>query len=707
METINWKVDGMSCSNCALTIGKYLENAGLKNVKVSLVGGEVSFEKNEAISSQIIQKGIEGLGYSVVNESTAVSKSSRRKLNKYLRYLLLCLPFTVLLILHMFLSGPLMGLLMNPWLQLLLCLPVYVLGMKVFGRSALQSIRNGLPNMNVLIAIGATAAFGYSLAGTILHLGEDYLFYETSAAIVTLIFLGNYLEDISIQSTQTALNRLAKSQKVMAQMIGFDEDHHEIIMKVENAQLRSGDLVLINTGDQVPSDCKILWGEANVNESIITGESVPLFKQAKDNLIGGSVLVSGTVKAQVTAAPKDSVLSGIINLVKRAQGEKPPVQQLADRISAAFVPIVLVIAALTFVINDLVLHNITVSLMRSVAVLVIACPCAMGLATPAAIAVGLGRAARNGVLFRHARSLELFKNIRQVVFDKTGTLTTGEFDIVDWKLLTDQITAEDFKQIVFSIEKYSNHPVAKCIVREWKGKNPLHFLKVDELKGQGMKATLSVGTDFLLGSRELVGAPDTEPLHNVYVSRNNILLGWIDVRDQLRPEAASVVQYLRGKGIRTILLSGDREEVCRSVGSSLGMDEFISGQSPEQKLDKIASLNAQTPTAMVGDGINDAPALAKASIGISMSDASHIAMQTADVVLVNNGLKNLPTALGLGRHTYITIKQNLFWAFFYNIVAIPFAALGYLTPAMGALIMACSDVVLVANSVRLFLKKVD
>ncbi len=286
--------------------------------------------------------------------------------------------------------------LMDPWVQLTLCLPVYLTGMSFFGRSAIYSIRNGLPNMNVLIAIGATAAFLYSLAGTIFGLGSAYQFYETAALIITLVFFGYYLEDVSVRTTQRALNGLARSQKVMANMIAFDDNHQELIFPMENTELKSGDLILIRSGEQVPADCRILWGQADVNEAIITGESMPLSRQAKDTLIGGSLMVSGTVKAQVTAAAKDSVLSNIIDLVKRAQGEKPPVQQLADRISTVFVPIVLGLAVICLLTNFICLHAFTPALIRSIAVLVIACPCAMGLATPAAIAVGLGRAARMG-----------------------------------------------------------------------------------------------------------------------------------------------------------------------------------------------------------------------------------------------------------------------------------------------------------------------
>ena len=395
MEKVIWKVDGMTCSNCALTISKYLQKEGQEHVKVNPISGEVVFETSDEKSKHKLQKGIEGLGYSVKADASSTVQTRKKIFKNHKQRFLFCLVFTLPLMLHMFENWIHIHWLMNPWVQLALCLPVYIVGMDFFGRSALKSLRNGMPNMNVLIAIGATSAFVYSLTGTLLNLGEEYLFYETAAAIITLVFLGNYLEDASIRSTQRALNSLAKSQRVMANMIAFDENHQELIFPVENSHLKHGDLILIKSGEQVPADCKILWGNANVNEAIITGESLPLEKKAKDQLIGGSLLIDGTVKAQVTAEAKDSVLSNIINLVKQAQGEKPPVQQMADKISAIFVPVVLGIAAITFIVNYIILQEFTASLMRSIAVLVIACPCAMGLATPAAIAVGLGRAAKN------------------------------------------------------------------------------------------------------------------------------------------------------------------------------------------------------------------------------------------------------------------------------------------------------------------------
>ena len=704
METVNWKVDGMDCSNCVLTIRQFLEKKGMQDVKVNLAGGDVSFTINGNNKKDDILKGIEGLGYAVDSGDAQLNTPKKKFLKNHKERFLFCIIFTLPLLMHMFDRWIHIHWLMNPWIQLALATPVYIVGMDFFGRSAIKSLRNGIPNMNVLIAIGATAAYVYSLAGALLGLGEGYLFFETAASVITLVFLGNWMEDASIQSTQKALNKLATSQKVMANMIAYDDQHQEHVFPVENTTLRVGDILLIKNGEQVPADCKILWGDATVNESIITGESLPIAKNAKDHLIGGSLLVDGTVKAYVTSEAKNSVLSNIIDLVKRAQSEKPPMQQLADKISAIFVPVVLGIAAVTLIANWIILQDFTASLMRSIAVLVIACPCAMGLATPAAIAVGLGRAARNGVLFRNAKSLESFRNISQVVFDKTGTLTTGDFNIAAFE--KNNISEDEFKQFVYSLEKYSNHPIAQCIAREWKQSQVIRWTKIEEEKGLGMKGTTKEGDTWQAGSYKIAQAYTTDASHNVYIIKNNELIGWIDVKDEVRGEAMTVVQYLRHKNIRTILLSGDRYDKCRQLADFLGIDEVIAEQTPQEKLEVVENLTLKGPTAMVGDGINDAPALAKATVGISLSAASQIAMQTADVVLMSNGIRHLPLSLGLGRHTYMTIRQNLFWAFAYNIVAIPVAAFGLLTPTFGALVMGLSDVVLAINSGRLFVKKV-
>jgi len=658
MEKVNMKVSGMSCTNCALTINKYLKSEGLQNVQVNFIGGDVSFEMNGNITKQKIEQGIEKLGYQVKHENVELNHTNNFTLpfKSHLQRFWFCIVFTTPLLMHM-IPGLHIHVLMNPYLQLVLTIPVYIVGMDFFGRSAIKSLFNGIPNMNVLITIGFTAAFGYSLYGLIINNAAEYLFFETACTTLTLVFLGNYMEDIAIKKTQDAIKKLAVSQKVMANMIAFDDQHQEQVFQVENTALHVGDLVLIRDGEYVPMDCKILWGEANVNESIITGESISIEKKMKDLLIGGSIIENGTVKAQITAVGEDTVLSHILKLVKAAQTEKPPVQQLADKISAVFVPAVISIAFLTCTINYFFVDK------------------------------------------TFGESL-----LRSIVFDKTGTLTTGKFQVISFKSLF--VNDEEFKRIIYSIEKYSNHPIAKAIVKEWKIKDEIRWSFVEEIKGIGIKSKDKESNEYFAGSYSIAKRFTKEDHHNIYLLRNNELIGWVDVADEIREEAKQVISLLKSQNIKTILLSGDKKEKSEKVGNALGIDEIIFEQSPEQKLEKIAAYKAIAPTAMVGDGINDAPALAKATVGISLSDASQVALQSAQVVLMNHGLKNLPLALGLGKKTYQTIQGNLFWAFAYNIVAIPIAAFGFLSPTLGAMVMGLSDVVLAINSIWLNFKKV-
>ena len=395
------------------------------------------------------------------------------------------------------------------------------------------------------IGIGALSAFVYSLYGTLTHQAADYLFYETAATIITLVFLGYWMEDKSVEQTQIALRKLAQSQKTMANMIAYDNEQNEHIFPVESTSLKTGDLLLIRNGEAVPMDCKILSGEVSVDESIITGESIPVEKKVKDILIGGSTVVNGSVKAYVTAVGEDSVLGNILSMVKNAQTEKPPVQLLADKISAIFVPAVISIAALTFILNYTVgSQDFTNSLMRSIAVLVISCPCAMGLATPAAIAVGLGRAAKNGVLFKNTKTLELFKDIQQVVFDKTGTLTTGKFSIEKMELTKagKELGEEACKNIAYSLEKYSTHPLAKAIALHWKTKEEIRFSKVNEERGLGVTATDKEGNVYMAASYKAVAHLTSDQSFNIYLVKNNELLASILLQDEIRPEAGMIIK---------------------------------------------------------------------------------------------------------------------------------------------------------------------
>ena len=704
MEKINWKVEGMTCSNCALSVNKVLQNQGMKEISVNPINGEVFFETSAANGNvEKAKKNIELLGYTVQSDTISISQKKKKFLATHLQKLWFCLPFTLVLMFgHL---GMVLNLhfLHNAFVQLLLCLPVFVVGMNFFGKSAINSLRSGVPNMNVLIALGAAAAFVYSLVGLIMN-DPSKIFFETSASIITIVFFGNWLEQVSIEKTQKAIQELTKTEKVMANMIAYDDEHNENIFLVENTHLKVGDLLLIKTGEQVPTDCKILSGEVDVNEAIITGESVPVFKKQNDILIGGSVVANGTVKAYVTATGNETVMSSIVQMMKHAQNVKPPVQKMADKISAIFVPAVIAISVVVLVVNYFfVVPTFQEALMRSIAVLVISCPCAMGLATPAAIAVGLGRGAKEGVLFADTKSMELFKNIRQIVFDKTGTLTNGKFTITNYHSDLDDTL---FKQVVFSLEKQSNHPIAKSIAEAWKTNTSVKWKKAAEIKGMGMKAEDKEGNVYMIGSSK-ISASITDNSHQLYLTKNNESIGWIDIADELRPEAKEVIAFCKRKGIKTILLSGDGFAKTKYIADELQIDEIFAEQTPQQKLDKMDELVKLQPTVMVGDGINDAPALAKATISISLGKASQLAIQSASVILMENGLKKLPLAMQLGKKTYSTIKSNLFWAFLYNVIAIPVAAIGLLKPTTAALAMGLSDVVLAANSLWLKWKKLD
>ncbi|MET6998539.1 heavy metal translocating P-type ATPase [Chitinophaga defluvii] len=700
METISCKVQGMHCTSCALTVSKYLENKGMEAVHVSFATEEVSFNAPKGTNAKDVLEGVAGMGYRVIMPDEQVSEVSFFTTLTF--KFLFCAVFTLPLLLHMWVSWHWLH---NPWIQLALTIPVYLMGMWHFGRSAVRSLANRMANMDVLITLGATAAFVYSLTGTLQHLGSDYMFYETTAAILTLVFLGNVLEEKSVKQTTTAIAALARLQVTTARLLTVDEQGREHLEEVDNQTLRPGDRVLVNTGDKIPMDGTVYWGSGHANEAMITGESAPVAKGEKDKVIGGTILEDGSIKLFITATGKDTVLSYIIDLVKQAQNEKPPMQRLADRISAIFVPLVLSIALLTFAgwffIGQV---PFATAMMRSVAVLVIACPCAMGLATPAAVMVGLGRAARHGILIKGAHTLEAFRNIRQVVFDKTGTLTTGKLELGQYQYF--DMPESTFRSMVYSLEKYSAHPIARSIAATWKSAGEIPLQQVREHKGLGMRAQDKTGNDWQLGSYQMAAQATTDDSHNIYLLKNGQLAGWIDFTDEIRPEATEVITQLKAMGIQPVLLSGDTARKCREFAAKTGIDTVYAEQSPVQKLQQIAALMKIAPTAMVGDGVNDAPALAKASIGISLSDATQVAMQSANVVLLHNSLHTLPMAIGLGKHTYLTIRQNLFWAFIYNIVAIPVAAMGLLNPIVGAGIMGLSDVVLAINSVRLRYKKV-
>ena len=706
-QTYHCKVEGMTCGNCALTISRYLEKQGVKEITANAASGDLNFTAPATVDVDRIYKGIDQLGYKVIRPEDAHDHDHAHDHGNLGRLLLICVLFTAPLLLHMFVGKD--SLLNNPWLQLTLCLPVYAIGLWHFGRSAWRSLRSGVPNMDVLIIMGASAAFIYSLIGVFLIRGEahHYLFFETTATIITFVLVGNWIEKRTVTSTTSSIKALAALQPSMARVVMTDSIGKETVMEMENRLLKLNDVVLVNDGDSIPSDGVVISGMAAVNESMITGESLPAQKETGMNVTGGSVLTSGNLRIRTTAVGESTALAEIIRLVQQAQGAKPPMQKLADKISAIFVPTVLGIAVLAFLINYFIADvGFADSMMRSIAVLVIACPCAMGLATPAAVAVGLGRAARNGILVKGGDTLEKFKDIRQIVFDKTGTLTTGALRISNFE--ANGMTEQEFKAAITGLEHYSSHPIAKSILNQWEQDGQrTEMLEVVETKGEGISGKDKAGNHWQLGSFKILKGKAVKGTYDIHLLKNGEWAGGLTIEDQLRTDAVHTVEALHREQFKTILLSGDREAKVMAMGKATGIDTVIAEQNPSQKMDQLDRLLQIAPTAMVGDGINDAPALAKAAIGISLSDATKVAMQSANVILSNNQLSSLPKAIKLGKYTYQTIKQNLFWAFFYNVMAIPLAAMGYLSPIWAAAVMAFSDVILVLNSLRLNFRKID
>lgn len=725
---IEWKVRGMTCTNCAMSVDKQLKSLGVKGVEVDFMQSLVRFQHpdQDGIPLKKIRDGIQGLGFRIEQEPSGMADGSaslsERLLGTPFKRFIACLIFTIPLWLHMWLTARLLH---QPVFQLVLSVIVLMIGLAYLGRSAWHSLKSSAANMNVLVILGALAAFGYSLYGTLTGQPENFLFYETSATIITLVFMGNWLEARTVARTQQSIKSLMLQQKVQANMLTYGPDGSEMVFQVESEDLKVGDLVLIKSGELVPMDAKILSGEADIDESILTGESLPVHKTKGEALIGNSQVLSGNVKAYITATGKDTVLQHMLRLVEKAQQQKAPMQLLADKISALFVPAILVLAALGFTLNFFLGGaGFTASLMRAIAMLVIACPCAMGLATPAGIAVGLGRATKKGILFKNAHALENFQQIKNIVFDKTGTLTTGKLQIADFQHIASMET-NTFKTLVFNLEKYSGHPLATAIMQAWKpaagssaNNGPVAFAKVEEIKGEGMKGITKEGVIYfavsprkaqaLLQSQAGLQSQEMtiEPHHHLYLIRENRILGWVSFKDTIRPEASQTITRLKEAGFITYLVSGDSTVNCKEVAGVLGIDHVYSEQTPQQKQATIRDLRQTGAVAMIGDGINDSPALAEATVGVSLSSATQIAMQTADVLLIRDGIGQLPLALGLGKHTYKTIRQNLLWAFAYNIIALPVAGLGLLSPSFAALAMGLSDVVLGFNSIRLSWKKV-
>lgn len=684
-------IDGMTCTNCAMGLQRSLERAGLGNVRVDFISGTADFELPRGTTLQSVVEQVRSLGF-----SPRVAGEPVQGFWTLPRRLLWCLLFTVPLMLHMVSSWHPLH---DPLVQLFLCVPVYLVGGLFFWRSALTSLRQGVANMDVLIILGATAALAYSLWGTLAGLGPSFVFYETSASIITIVIFGNFLEQAAVRKTSTALRALAELQSVRAKriLVGIGG---EKIQEIDGREILVGDQLLVNTGDRIPTDGEVYWGNALLNEGILTGESAPQSRAANSRVTGGSVVVQGSVKMRATAVGEDTMLAGIVRLVRDAQTSAPKIQRLADRVSAVFVPIVLAIALLTFIASWCFLAlPLGDALLRMIAVLVVACPCAMGLATPTAVVIGVGRAAQEGILVKGGETLERCAGIKIVAFDKTGTLTTGKFTIGAITLLSD-IPDDQVRAWIKGLEVHSSHPLARSFVEHLADLSPEPFHNIVETAGEGIAGQLKSGEVISLVSRSSVSAVSEEIPGELVLLRNGTPAATIALGDSIRPHARASVENLRALDLRPVLISGDSSLKVTALAQEIGITEAHAQTLPQGKMSIIEDLKLQGAVAFVGDGINDAPALTRADIGIALSDGTQSAMEAAQVVLLGGDLLKLERLVKIARNTLTTIKQNLFWAFFYNILAIPCAAAGYLTPMVAAAAMIFSDLVVIGNSLR-------
>lgn len=692
-------VRGMHCTNCALSLEKHLLKAGAHAPNVDFASGRTSFTLHEAKRLPEIVKSISNLGYAVDETSSSHAHDHSGLQLKTAISAVLTLPLLIAMFApHSFLH--------DPTIQFYVATPVFLIGLRHFGLSAIRSLRAGVANMDVLIAIGIIAGYVASVISLFQGLSHETIFFEATASIVTFVLIGNVLEERAVRKTTSAIENLSALQPLEATRLIPTENGSHRSEVVSVSSLSVGDLLQVNTGDRIPTDSLIERGNLSCDESMLTGESLPVERAVGERLIGGAIAVGGSAIVRVTAIGSDSTLASIVRLVQEAQQRKPSIQRLGDSVSAVFVPGVLVISVIILGLGIFVFDlSISQAIVRALAIAVVACPCAMGLATPTAIMVALGRAATSGFLIRGGDTLERLAKIKHVAFDKTGTLTRGTLTLGN--LSTHNGASEnEIKSVLAALQLGSSHPIAKAVVsayKEFQGAASLR--EISETRGVGIEGVDSHGARYVCGGKRVAARFNISASDDLLLVKDGTLIASLSLHDEPRPEAASVIKKLHALGISVSMISGDKAQKCADTAGELGITAVHAEKLPEEKLAVIRELQSDASIAYVGDGINDAPTLAEASVGISLSSASDVARHSAQVVLTGNTLSALPAAIALARLTVRTIKQNLFWAFFYNITTIPLAALGYIAPLAGALMMTASDVVIVANSLQIKLRK--
>lgn len=731
VQVIDLGITGMTCAACSARIEKVLNKKEGVKATVNLASEKARVRINGSLTEEEIIAAINKLGYGAEAIDPAQlqaeqEKEERRKAKLYKKELIL---FSISSVLTLPLLAQMIPMMMGlpyeipGWIQMLLATPVqFWIGWRFYA-GAFKSLRSGTSNMDVLVALGTSMAYFFSLAVLLFQL-DRHLYFEASSVVITLVLLGKLLEARAKRKTSDAIRELISLQPETARVLQPDGEIQEIPV----SEMMPGQVFLVRPGESIPADGTVLEGATTIDESMLTGESIPVEKTVDQQVFAGTVNHNGVIQVRAEGIGATTALAGIIKLVDEAQGSRPPIQRLADQISSVFVPTVVAISAGTFATWFLLTGNFTLSLINAVSVLVIACPCALGLATPTAIMVGSGLGARSGVLIKNAEALEIAEKIQTVVLDKTGTITEGK-PVVGEVSVTGGANSDEVIQIAASLELNSEHPLATSILNYAKERKikPFPIQDFQAVPGKGIRAKVE-GKTALLGSIDFVrehmlhqweagGGSSDDPaileptaslaesgLTLVSIALGGRHLGFIGVSDPIRKSSAGAIQRLTEMGIQTTMLTGDNEKTAAAIAKAAGISSYRAGVLPDQKATEVQKImESGSLCAMVGDGINDAPALASANIGFALGAGTDVAIKTSDVTLMRNDLYGVVNAIRLSRATLSKIRQNLFFAFIYNVLGIPLAAMGFLSPVVAGAAMAMSSVSVVTSS--LLLKK--